>query len=233
MTISRPDPAEDRRVSFTDAFSSALRGAPAGFGRAEAAAHADLLPVHAWSGEATTEDEALLALCEGATIDLGCGPGRMAAALVRRGHRTLGVDVVEECVRLTRARGVEAVHGSLFETLPGEGSWTTALLADGNVGIGGDPVRLLERAAAILGPAGRVVVEVAGPGVRSTSRWMTLEVDGVACRPFRWAVLGTDDVCAVAVAAGLAVRSIERVGRRWVAVLDRGVEGVAGSRMVG
>ena len=61
-------------------------------------------------------------------------------------------------------RGGAALRRDVFDTLPGEGRWETALLADGNVGIGGDPVALLRRLREVLDPRGRVVAEVAAPG---------------------------------------------------------------------
>ncbi len=48
--------------------------------------------------------------------------------------------------------------------MPGAGRWRTVLLADGNIGIGGDPAALLRRVLALLGPGGRVLAEVDPPG---------------------------------------------------------------------
>ena len=36
-------------------------------------------------------------------------------------------------------RGATVLQRDIFGPLPGEGRWGTALLFDGNVGIGGDP----------------------------------------------------------------------------------------------
>ena len=47
----------------------------------------------------------------------------------------------------------------LFRPLPGEGAWQHVLLADGNIGIGGDPLRLLRRAARLLRLGGTLLVE--------------------------------------------------------------------------
>ena len=44
--------------------------------------------------------------------------------------------------------------------MPGAGRYAGALLLDGNIGIGGDPVALLRRVARLLAPGGAVVVEV-------------------------------------------------------------------------
>ncbi|MDN4161656.1 methyltransferase domain-containing protein [Nocardioides abyssi] len=204
--------------SFSTVFASALRGQPcAVVGLGE---EPEPLPVASWTAEADDDDRAILAHCHGPTLDIGCGPGRMAAALSDLGHVVLGIDVVHEAVGQTRDRGVDALRRDvLADRLPGEGLWLTALLADGNIGIGGDPEALLARAAALLGRGGRVVVELAGPGVRRSSAWARLQCDGALSRPFRWAVLGVDDVAEVAASAGLEVRETAEHGGRWVAVL--------------
>ena len=86
-------------------------------------------------------------LCTGPTIDLGCGPGRLVARLVERGVPALGVDQSATAVGLARRSGAPALRRDVFEPLPGTGRWQTVLLADGNVGLGGDPWRVLRRAA--------------------------------------------------------------------------------------
>ncbi|HEV2798004.1 MAG TPA: methyltransferase domain-containing protein [Nocardioides sp.] len=203
--------------SFSEVFASALDGAPTvvvGLGDEPVA-----LPVHLWSRAADEVDHALVELCDGPTIDIGCGPGRMTEALATRGHITLGVDVVAAAVTMTIDRGVPALRRDVFDRLPGEGRWHTALLADGNIGIGGDPVRLLQRARTLLVPGGRVVVELDGPGTAGVSCWASLEASDRRSRPFRWATLGVDDVHRVAAAAGFDVLRVRRLGDRWVAVL--------------
>jgi SAM-dependent methyltransferase len=203
--------------SFSDVFASALNGAPTmvvGFGDEPTA-----LPVHMWSRSADDADLSLLDLCDGATIDIGCGPGRMTEALAARGHVTLGIDVVEAAVELTLRRGVSALRRDVFDRVPGEGRWHTALLADGNIGIGGDPVALLHRVRHLLVPGGRIVVELEGPGTCSSEGWAVLEGSVGRSRPFRWATLGTDGIARVAAQAGLMVISVQPCGHRWAAVL--------------
>jgi hypothetical protein len=55
----------------------------------------------------------------------------------------LGVDLLPVAVELARGRGARAIVGSIFDELPGSGTWQSALLLDGDVGIGGAPARLL------------------------------------------------------------------------------------------
>ena len=204
-------------VSFSEVFSRALRGFPCSvIGLSDGPRE---LPVHTWTERADDADEALLSYCEGATLDIGCGPGRLTAALADRGHVVLGIDVVNEAVGQTRDRGVFALCRDVFSRLPGEGRWQTALLADENLGIGGDPEALLGRARELLASRGRVVVEVAPPGVRRSTEWAFLESDGVRSKPFRWSVVGTDDIREVATAAGFTRVGVHAVGDRWCAVL--------------
>lgn len=218
MSIRESMPSETQDRSFTEVFSRALRGLPClvvGLGSVP-----ELLPVHSWTRDADEADQRLVALCEGRTLDVGCGPGRLAQELSDRGHFVLGIDVVAEAVDQTRERGVSALRRDVFGQVPGEGRWGSVLLADGNVGIGGDPTALLARSRELLAPEGRIVVEVEGPGVGHSSQWVTLECEGHASRPFRWSVVGVDDVARLATAAGLAVELVEAIGGgRWCAVL--------------
>ncbi|MGA8848028.1 MAG: SAM-dependent methyltransferase, partial [Nocardioides sp.] len=96
----------------------------------------------------------------------------------------------------------------------------TALLADGNVGIGGDPVTLLRRVRELLDPRGRIVVELAAPGAGLHSTWAELHCGEIRSRPFRWSVVGTDAIEGVAAEAGLALTESHTDGRRWCAVLE-------------
>jgi len=206
-------------ASFSEVFAEALRGRPCSVvGLRDAPAD---LPVHEWRRDADRADLELLGHCVGHTLDLGCGPGRLTVALARRGHVVLGVDVVREAVDQTVARGVTALHRDLFDRLPGEGRWHTVLLADGNVGIGGDPAVLLRRARELLAVGGRVVAELAAPGVRPRTGWAALECAGLRSRPFRWATVGTDQIRELGRAAGFARVEVHAVGgRRWCAVLS-------------
>ena len=120
------------------------------------------LPVRRWLGGQGADDRfdsAVVKLCSGPTIDLGCGPGRLVTELVRRGVPALGVDQSATAVALARRGGAPVLRRDVFESLPATGRWQTVLLADGNVGLGGDPLR---GAAARGGTVARAAV-VASP----------------------------------------------------------------------
>jgi SAM-dependent methyltransferase len=117
------------------------------------------LEVERWCARADEVDLQVLERCEGAVLDVGCGPGRLVAELAARGRPVLGVDVSRAAVARTRRLGGQALTRSVFEPLPGEGRWDTALLLDGNLGIGGAPATLLCRLAQLLCSGGLLIAE--------------------------------------------------------------------------
>ncbi len=143
-----------------------------------------------WRGEADADDETLLARCVGPTVDLGSGPGRLVGELTRRGVPSLGVDVSPAAVRLGRARGGMVLRRSLFARLPGEGRWARVLLADGNIGIGGDLDLLLGRVAQVLAPEGHALLEVSGEDVDEVRELVISAPDGRRSDAFPWAFAG-------------------------------------------
>jgi SAM-dependent methyltransferase len=177
-----------------------------------------------WVNELRAGDESLLDRCHGATLDVGCGPGRLTAALVHRGHGphgVLGVDVSAEAVRQAQRRGAPALRRDVFSPLPREGQWQTVLLADGNVGIGGDPAALLSRCRRLLHRDGAVLMEVTAPGSLSWAGQVTLRLDDRCSDPFPWARIGADDVAEVAACGRLRVLDVWTEAQRWFAQLIR------------
>ncbi|MEW2413016.1 class I SAM-dependent methyltransferase [Streptomyces sp. NPDC046866] len=174
------------------------------------------LDVERWCAGTDAADESVLARCRGAVLDIGCGPGRLVAALAGRRHRALGIDVAPAAVARTVGRGATALCRSVFEPLPGERRWDTALLIDGNIGIGGDPAALLERTARLLAPCGRLLAE-ADP-VEVDERCVVRLDDGRGAlgAPFPWARVGRRALLRHAQAAGWrALRSWTASGRHF------------------
>ncbi|MFF5992297.1 methyltransferase domain-containing protein [Prauserella flavalba] len=178
-----------------------------------------VLAVERWRRPPETGDDLLLSRCTGPTLDVGCGPGRLAAALSGRGVATLGIDSSPVAVRLALRRGAIALRRDVFARVPGEGRWRHVLLADGNIGIGGDPVRLLRRVARLLGPCGSAVVEVDPPGHGLRRERVRVGGPAEAGGWFGWAWLGMDAVGAAAAEAGLRLRWSGKHERRWFAEL--------------
>ena len=163
------------------------------------------LQVSRWCGPPDAADEELLRSCRGPVLDVGCGPGRLTAALAGQGIPALGVDISRAAVARARQAGAVALHRSVFDPLPGEGRWVTVLLADGNIGIGGVPTRLLHRCAQLLAPEGRILIE-AEPGNVDERLTARLEhPDGRRGPVFPWARMGAAAVLRAAAEAGLHV----------------------------
>jgi SAM-dependent methyltransferase len=178
------------------------------------------LDLDRWHDSATSEEQDLLSTVDGPVIDLGCGPGRLVVSLASKRIPALGVDSSPSAIALARRRGATVLERDLFGPLPGEGRWATALLFDGNVGIGGDPTRLLRRCRTLTAGAGEVVAEVQPPGTgwRRLVAWF--ERDGHRSEPFPWAVVGADAIADVARPAGFDVTDLGPTpSGRWFARL--------------
>ena len=168
-----------------------------------------------WWAPPDAAERSLLARMADPVLDVGCGPGRIVAALAGAGRPALGVDPSPGAVDAATRRRAPALRRSVFDPLPGEGRWGSVLLLDGNVGIGGDPGALFRRCAALVRPGGQVVAEVAAPGTPSGPVTVRLELGGRAGAWFPWARLAADAVGTVAAAADLAVTGVEAEGGRW------------------
>lgn len=149
------------------------------------------LEVERWCARADPVDRAVLDRCEGAVLDVGCGPGRLVAELAARGRTVLGVDVSTAAVDHTVRLGGQALCRSVFEPLPGAGRWGTVLLMDGNVGIGGDPGLLLDRVGQLLAPEGLLIAETAPVDVDERVHVHLTDTREAVGEPFLWARLGT------------------------------------------
>ncbi|MCG8965994.1 MULTISPECIES: class I SAM-dependent methyltransferase [Streptomyces] len=179
------------------------------------------LEVERWCERADAADREVLDRCEGAVLDVGCGPGRLVAELSARGRTVLGIDVSEAAVARTVRLGGQSLRRSVFDPLPGEGRWGTVLLMDGNVGIGGDPRALLARVAALLTPGGLLIAETAEADVDERAQVQVVDVTAprTAGGCFPWARLGTPALLRHAGGAGWRTAAQWSSGaRRFVAL---------------
>lgn len=84
-------------------------------------------------------EKRVLRFVVGRVLDIGCGPGRHALYLQRRGLDVVGIDSSRRVVEIARERGVRNVRmASACKTLPfEERQFDTALLFGNNLGICG------------------------------------------------------------------------------------------------
>ena len=177
-----------------------------------------VLDLPRWIAPASAADQLLLARCAGPTLDIGCGPGRLTRALVARGIACLGVDVAPEAVALASTGGMPILHASIFDPALDDSRWATVLLADGNIGIGGDPTALLARARDLC--TANLLVEVDGPETATAQVQVRIENStGHQSRWFPWAHVSATDVPTVAARAGLSVSSTWTADGRYFAEL--------------
>jgi SAM-dependent methyltransferase len=210
------------RTGGHDVIGEVYEGALAGLGHAEieyADGRSAPLRVDRWFG-AIAGDDALLDRCAGPTLDVGSGPGRLTVALAERGLPALGIDITPYAVELTRAAGGLALRRDVFERVPGLGRWRTVVLADGNIGIGGDPAALLRRVAELIGTGGRALVEVQPPGGPARYEIVRLRTGRRVGPWFRWAYVGVDTIQDVAGGAGFTVHETWTAGGRWFVALN-------------
>lgn len=106
--------------------------------------------------------EALLSASGGRTVlDAGCGTGRVAIELARRGFRVTGVDADPQMLAAARTKAPESAPGSAPELV-----WADGDLADGDAGVLPDHVDLVLLAGNVMiflepGTEGRVLANLA------------------------------------------------------------------------
>jgi SAM-dependent methyltransferase len=140
-----------------------------------------------WDAPIDPVDARVLDRVVGPALDAGCGPGRVTRALAERGIAALGIDITPSMIGKARARGAIVLRRSVFDRVPGAGRWGSVIALDGNLGIGGDPRRMLARCHELLAPGGRLLAEVSAtpPAVVATER-VALVVGERAGPAFAW-----------------------------------------------
>jgi len=173
------------------------------------------LEVERFRAAADAVDAAIVRAVPGPLLDVGCGPGRLVHAAIMAGQLALGIDVSDAAVRIAQDRGLPVLCRSIFDDLPGAGTWGAALLIDGNIGIGGDPRALLARCAEMLRADGRVLVEAhTDPQRDRIFEGVLIDDLDRTSLPFPWAEVGLVSLRSYAIDAGLrAVREWTHAGR--------------------
>jgi SAM-dependent methyltransferase len=171
-----------------------------------AASHSTM-DVARWNAGADDADLTLLRSVAGPVLDIGCGPGRMVRAALDLGLEVLGVDVSPTAVEIASEAGLPVLEISVFEALPREGGWQTALLVDGNIGIGGDVRAMLERCRELLTATGEIVVELHPDDDRNNTYTGTLvDARGGESEVFPWAEIGLNPMTTLAADMGFALQ---------------------------
>lgn len=198
----------------------------------------EVTPVHFqvqdWCAAASRSEVALLRTSRGPVLDAGCGPGRMLAAAADLGLKAVGVDASSAAVGQARARGAVALNRSVFDALPHEGHWGTALLLDGNIGIGGDVAALLRRMAQLVTANGSVLVEVDPLHSMDLSYPAVLQgPDGRTSSAFPWSRVGSTALADYADASGWHIAKTSNIDAvsndRAANTVDNTVDGTVNS----
>lgn len=103
----------------------------------------------------------------GRVLDVGCGAGRVALHLQRRGFDAVGLDMSPLAIQAARLRGVKQLRCASLETLgPNIGSFDTVVMFGNNFGIFGSPERackILTQWAKRTNSRARIIVESTNP----------------------------------------------------------------------
>ena len=150
------------------------------------------------------------------------GPGRLVRLLHDAGVDVLGIDIADVAVSLARRTGAPAQRRDVFGLVPDEGTWSTALLLDGNIGIGGDPTRLLRRVHDLLAPGGRMLVETDPDDDIDAHGWVRFARNDVPTGvPFLWARVGLPGLRRRVPDTDLEIEKVHRIAGRTFATLVR------------
>jgi SAM-dependent methyltransferase len=179
------------------------------------------LPVARWFGAVDATDRRVLATVDGPVLDVGCGPGRHVVALSEQGIPALGIDITGSALDVARGRGASVMERSVFDRIPAAGRWTSVLLLDGNIGIGGEPAALLRRVRELLRSRGTAVVEVELRRTRAPARLVRFELGNVVGPWFRLSCVTVDEIEGLARATGFRCAQRWQDGPRSFAVLQR------------
>lgn len=181
-----------------------------------------VLDVERWLDDLDDADRSVLARCRGPVLDVGCGPGRFVRAATELGIPALGIDIAAAAVTLTRRAGVPALLHDVFDPAPADGLWSAVLLMDGNVGIGGDVVKLLRRAHSLLEPGGLLLVEAAADPQLDRALQLRFSQHGSAVGPrFGWAEIGILPLMRQATEVGYSLDETWTASGRTFAALAR------------
>lgn len=146
-------------------------------------------------------------------LDIGCGAGELMAQHRELGWSVTGIEPDARAAALSRARGLEVHHGSVFDA-PLDGHNFDVILMSQVIEHLPDPVEALRRAARWLAPGGKVVLIT--PNASSFcfkffgSRWFPLEA------PRHLFLFDPDTIRRLGAKASLECRSLRTRCEGWI-----------------
>jgi SAM-dependent methyltransferase len=170
--------------------------------------------------------------CSDIVVEIGCGVGRMTARLAELARSVIATDVSHEMLERARAN-LAGRDNVTFRLVPGDG--TLSEVADGSADVVFSYItlqhvpnvraqlRYFEEAARVIGPGGRVAIQIRGDGLGARSRDWAGHVNHFlrgrrTLRPeWRGARVGDEQVLAV-LRSGKMDAEVRRFGvrHRWV-----------------
>ncbi|MFI5935967.1 class I SAM-dependent methyltransferase [Actinoplanes sp. NPDC051494] len=112
-------------------------------------------------------DHRALRLCRGATLDIGCGAGRTALELQRRGMAVTGLDISPGAIEVARKRGLrDTVLATVDEYARAETRYDTFAMLGNNLGLLEGPERapvFLAALATLARPGARLIAHGTDP----------------------------------------------------------------------
>jgi SAM-dependent methyltransferase len=138
-------------------------------GRREVTDISSLFAPYSGTHERWREDERkAIHLARGHVLDIGCGPGRVALYLQRRGIRVTAIDISPEALQVAKTRGVRnaMLMDARHLSFPPR-SFDTFVMFGNNFGICGDFAatrRFLKGLAGVARPRARLIASTRTPG---------------------------------------------------------------------